>query len=107
MEAVSAHCFPLQQLPTPLLALVASHLPLASLLRLQRCSSAHHRLCSDESYMAAAWRWAEVRLSSHLNEQMWLLPREQCVDGGERHCMIPVGVWRAAVGAQSGVGRVE
>ena len=44
-----------QHLLTPsLLALVASHLQPVSLLRLQRCSSAHHRLRCDESYMAVA-----------------------------------------------------
>ena len=56
MEAqiAAVRCFPLQQLPSPLLALVASHLPLVSLLRLQRCSSAQHRLRCVDWYMAAA-----------------------------------------------------
>ena len=39
-HSASAHGSPLHLLPTPLLALVASHLPPASLLRLQRSSSA-------------------------------------------------------------------
>ena len=100
VEAVPAHCFPLQQLPTPLLALVASHLPLASLLRLQRCSSAHHRLCSDESYMATAWRWAKVRLTRHPKLHEWALPIDRCILSdlcGDERCLIPLSVWRAAV----------
>ena len=49
-------------LPTPLLALVASHLSSAPLLRLQRCSSALRRLRADDSYMAVAWCNAELTL---------------------------------------------
>ena len=96
-RSASSHRSSLHLLPAPLLALVVSHLPPVSLLHLQRCLTAHHRLRSDDSYMTVAWRWAEVRLTEHLNEKYWLLPREQCVDGGERRCMIPASMWRAAV----------
>ena len=48
------------RLPLPLRALVASHLDVDSLLRLQRCSSAHYRLRSNDAYMSVAWRWATL-----------------------------------------------
>ena len=60
MAAATGHI--INQLPTPLLALVASHLPVQSLLCLQRCSQALRRLRADESRMAEAWRWARLVL---------------------------------------------
>ena len=75
-HSASAHGSPLHLLPTPLLALVASHLPPASLLRLQRSSSALHRLRSDESYMAAVWRWAELRVEVLRDIDRWEVERE-------------------------------
>lgn len=53
----------MEKLPPPLLAIIAFHLSLASLLRLQRCSSTLHRLRGDKSYMQIAWRWVQLRLS--------------------------------------------
>ena len=53
----------LSLLPLPLLALVASHLDVQSLLRLQRCSSTFHRLRNNDAYMSEAWRWAKLCLS--------------------------------------------
>ena len=91
----------LSLLPPPLLALVASHLDVRCLLRLQRCSSVQHRLRADESYMAVAWRWAELTLSTHTRLHEWTLPYEQCIDGGvspSKH-YIPVSMWRAALPA--------
>ena len=101
----STHCFPVHLLPAPLLALVASHLPPVSLLRLQRCSTAHHRLRSHESYTAAAWRWAEMRLLQPLKLHEWALPREQCIPtrSSERRKLIPVSLRQAAVPALKAV----
>ena len=48
-------------LPPPLLALAAAHLPLASLLCLQRCSSTLRAFRAHEQYMTGAWRG--IRLS--------------------------------------------
>ena len=87
-------------LPPPLLALVASHLPLGSLLRLQRCSSTHHRLRTDDAYMSVAWRWAVLRLSLTQRLYQWTLPYRQCVeciDDSDQPFFIPVSVWQAAM----------
>jgi len=69
----------LDLLPLPLLALAASHLEVVSLLRLQCLSSALHRLRNDESYMAAAWRWAKLYLSTDAKLHEWTLPVNQCI----------------------------
>ena len=61
----------LELLPPPLLALVASQLPVVTLLRLQRCYSSLRRLCTSGSYMAAAWRWAVVSLPLHERLHRW------------------------------------
>ena len=54
----------LNLLPPPLLALAASHLPLASLLCLQRCSSALRVLRAHEQYMTGAWRGIKLSLEN-------------------------------------------
>ena len=86
----------LHLLPPPLLALVASHLEVDSLLRLQRCSSALHRLCADATYMTAAWRWAELWVQDDRLHQ-WALPWIKCM--GDKPTLIPVDVWQAALPA--------
>ena len=89
----------LHLLPPPLLALVASHLPVVSLLRLQRCSSTQYRLRTDESYMAVAWSRAELLLETAARMHEWALPRSRAV--AHRRCwqrqFIPVDMWRGAV----------
>ena len=58
-SAFSSH---IQQLPSTLLALIASNLPPQAILRLQRCSSTQRRLRASDAYMSAAWRCAELQL---------------------------------------------
>ena len=90
----------IQLLPPSLLAHVACHLPVVSLLCLQRCSTTLHRLRADDAYMAAAWRWAELYVTTYdtrLHE--WTIPQVQCIDRSTPHhqCLIPVSVWQAAL----------
>ena len=86
----------LSQLPTPLLALVASHLQPDALLRLQRCSLAHRRLREDDAYMSVAWRNAILRLSQLEPLHHWALPCEQCIELNGR-CLVPLSAWQTAV----------
>lgn len=88
----------LTRLPTPLLALVASHVDISHLLLLQRCSSSLQRLCGDESYMTISWRWVNVSLSTHTQLLMWALPVDECIlnlNGRKR--LIPARLWQAAL----------
>ena len=112
---VSAHSFddsltasaPVQllgwgQLPLPLRALVASHLKVDSLLRLQRCSSAHYRLRSNDAYMSVAWRWAKPWLDVTERLCEWTLSKQLCVlddeiDVDSERRLIPVSMWQAAL----------
>ena len=82
--------------PPPLFALVASHLDVATLLRLQRCSSTQHGLCADDAYMAVAWRWAELHLWAGKRLHEWTLQYEQCIDSNDRS-LIQSSVWQAAL----------
>ena len=91
----------LTPLPPNLLALVASHLPLVTLLRLQRCSSAHYSLRTDDAFVSVAWCWAELHLSLTLKLHVWALRYTQCIADSD-HCgprLIPVTVWQAALPA--------
>ena len=91
----------LSLLPPPLLALVASHIDVRCLLRLQRCSSVQHRLRADESCMAVAWCWAELSVSMRARLHRWTLPYAQCIAGTvspSKHCIL-VSMWRAALPA--------
>ena len=87
-------------LPPPLLALVATHLDVASLLRLQRCSSTQHLLRMDDAWMSVAWRWAVLHLStSDSRLHKWTLPAAECIECSsfyERRS-IPVSLWQAAL----------
>ena len=87
----------LSLLPPPVLALIASHLRLNTLLHLQRCSSSLYRLRLDGAYMAVAWRRAEMRLSSQARLHEWVLPWDQCIAHGHAERLIPVSAWRAAL----------
>ena len=73
----------LGSLPTPLLALVACHLPHVALLCLQRCSATLHRLRSVESYMTVAWRHAKVQQVTSGAQpwwsHWWMLSPNNCV----------------------------
>jgi len=82
-------------LPSALLALVACHLPLVSLLRLQRCSRALTGLRADDSYTGVAWAHAKLNVDTDSKLSEWTLPISQCVSGQQRS--IPVGVWQAAL----------
>ena len=84
--------------PPPLLALVAAHLDVASLLRLQRCSSTQRYLHCDDAWMSVAWRWAELHLLLNKNPEEWTLLREQCIERDEQ-LLIPVEVWRSTLPA--------
>ena len=88
-----------QQLPSSLLALIASNLPPKSILRLQRCSSTQYRQRADGAYTIAAWRRAELQVTFSPWLHQWVISREQCIDGGRlsRKVFIPVTVWQAAV----------
>ena len=91
-------------LPPPVLALVASHLSSAvTLLHLQRCSSTLYSLRSDELYMAVAWRWAELRLSSAASLYDWTLPASRCIADGlldsPQRTLIPLRLWKEALPA--------
>ena len=91
-------------LPLPLLALVACHLDVGSLLRSQRCSSAHYRLRSDDKYMSVAWRWASMKISLTTRLCEWALPERRCIVDDERDAVngqhfVPVSVWQAALPA--------
>ena len=86
----------LSHLPPPLLTLTACHLDVVALFRLQRCSTRYRRLCADESYRAAVWRWAQLRMSMDKRLHEWTLPSEQCVASGERG-LIPVSLWQLAL----------
>ena len=104
--AVAASCSELSfqllsLLPPPLLALVASHLEVDSLLCLQRCSSSLHSLCAGESYCAVAWRHAMLRLNTHRRLHDWAVPYEACVFG--RQYLIVASVWRDALPALNAV----
>ena len=102
LNAGDAPSQPLSHLPTPVLALIAAHLPHDSLLKLQRCSSALHRRRSDESYMAAAWRWARVTVPSFMRLPEWTLPVEHTVlhaSTAQYGYSIPVQLWLAALPA--------
>ena len=93
---------PLLLLPSSLLALIASHLEVVSLLRLHRCSSVLNHLRADDAYMTAAWRWAVLRLSLDRKLPEWTLPHEQCIkDDGKT--LIPASVWQAALPAWQAV----
>ena len=93
----------LSLLPSPLLALVASHLDCCSLLVVQRCSSAFHRLCSGNAYIAVAWRWAELHPSTEPRLlHRWALAYKQCIADVER-CSIPASVWHTALPASRAV----
>ena len=83
-------------LPPPLLALVAAHLDAAFLLSLQRCSSSHRRICADDTYMVAAWRWAELKVSTRERLHEWTMPWKQCITSSAR-LMVPVSMWQAAL----------
>ena len=99
--AVSPAAAPFQllsQLPLDLLAQVASHLPVAALLVLQRASHTQAALRADESYMAEAWSSAKVALDVGSKLPGWTLPLRQCVHSGQQQ-LIPVHVWRAALPA--------
>ena len=85
-----------QVLPLSLLAHSASNLDVTSLLRLQRCSSALYHLRTDDAYMMAAWRWAELCVSTDRRLPCWTVPREQCIESGDE-TVIPVSVWQAAL----------
>ena len=98
----SAH---IQLLPPPLLALIAAHLEIASLLRLQRCSAAQHHLRVNDAYMTVAWRWAELNLSSNKSLAEWTLPYEQLIRDKHR-LLIPASLWQAARSARVGTGVV-
>ena len=95
---MSSSLTPLSLLPAPLLAIVASHLQPDVLLRLQRCSSAYRRLRDDEAYMSVAWGEAVLHLSLSKPLHHWAVPREQCIQVGDRH-LIPLTVWQAALPA--------
>ena len=87
------------KLPPPLLALVASNLPVVSLLRLQRCSSQLHRLRADESYMTVAWRHSTLSLNAGTPLVDWTVPDAQCVWHDGLAPSIPIDLWDAAVPA--------
>ena len=69
---------PIQSLPSPLLALIASHLPGAAILSLQRCSSTQRGLRDDEASMLVAWRWATLTLSTQHAELGGLIFPDLC-----------------------------
>ena len=88
------------QLPLAVSALVASHLPLVSLLRLQRCSSANYRLRNDDAYMSVAWHWAKLWLDVTGRLCDWTLPVLQCILEDESGpSLVPVRMWQAALPA--------
>jgi len=87
----------LSSLPPPLLALAASCLPPVALLRLQRCSSTLHGLRSDESFMAAAWRWTELSLTLDQSLERWTLPVGEWIEDSSEQPFIPLSVWQAAL----------
>jgi len=93
----------LSLLPAPLLALVASHLDPAPLLRLQRCSSTLHSLSTDEAYLAVAWRHTVLHLNTSARLAEWMFPIEQCVVTRQHDVpfqrSIPLAVWQAALPA--------
>ena len=84
----------LSLLPSPLLAAVASHLPLVELLLLQRCSSALRRLRVDESYMTVAWSCTTLRLSTSSSLLVYFL-KDRIVDQHD----ISLRNWREALPA--------
>ena len=87
----------LSLLQPPLLALVASHLEVNTLLCFQRCSSTHYRLRTNGAYMSVAWRFAELRPSLTENVAGWTLPYTQCIRSIDLKHRIPVAVWHAAL----------
>ena len=99
LPATASTLSQLTLLPSPLLALVACHLPPAALLQLQRCSSTLHNLRADDAYMMQAWRYAELRLSLTERLHEWTLPLHLCIgdfDSSGQY-LIPVAVWQAAL----------
>ena len=87
----------LSQLPQDLLAQVTSHLPVVTLLVLQRACHALADLRADESYMAEAWSGAFLSILSGSKLPGWTLRLKQCVLGQQQ--LIPVHVWQAALPA--------
>ena len=99
-HATSSSTFQLLSLlPPPLLASVACHLDVASLLRLHRCCSTLHRFSADASYMVLAWRWAKLRISVSKRLHDWTVPYEQCIAGSAPHeqRFIPESLWQVAL----------
>ena len=50
------------------------------------------RLCSDETYVSAAWREVKFRLSVDTQLLEWALPRDQCIYDGEV-VLVPLSLW--------------
>ena len=92
---------PINLLPSPLLALVASHLPIDPLLQLQRCSSTVYRLRKDAVYMSTAWNSAQASLSYHSTRMHeWALPWHRCItdsSDGQVHRLIPIDLWQSSL----------
>lgn len=95
--------FPLHSLlPSPLLAIVLSHLQPVTLLRLQRCSSTLHRLRSQASFAAVAWRHAVLHVRSYSLAHR-RLSLQQKVERPQRSSRISVHEWWTALPELSAV----